>query len=178
MRTLATLFALLAVAFPSPTAASRPPIDRAVQAAFLPKFARYVQWPTSVLPAPDAPLRLCIVGDDPFGSLIEEAARGTVVDQHPVVLRRVKASDAVGDCQIAFVAGSRATVRRTLRKLEDDPVLTVTAYETDRTRGIVNFVLHDGRVRFLIDERAASEKGLVISARLLNLALRVRRSAE
>jgi YfiR/HmsC-like len=40
--------------------------------------------------------------------------------------------------------------------------------------GVVNFVLRDNRVRFEIDENAASEDGLTISSKLLQLAVRVR----
>lgn len=59
--------------------------------------------------------------------------------------------------------------------LQGAPVLTVTdAPQGDATGGVINFVLIDGRVRFDIDQRAAQDNHLVISSKLLGLAVRVR----
>jgi hypothetical protein len=54
------------------------------------------------------------------------------------------------------------------------PVLTVTDSANASQRGIVHFVVVGGRVRFFIDEAAAAERGLLISSRLLGLAVAVR----
>jgi hypothetical protein len=54
-------------------------------------------------------------------------------------------------------------------------VLTVTEAEAPDRRGMVNFVLQENRVRFEIDEAAAAQSGVEISAKLLRLALSVRR---
>jgi hypothetical protein len=42
-----------------------------------------------------------------------------------------------------------------------------------RVRGIINFVISDGHVRFEIDKGAAAVNGLTISSKLLSLAVRV-----
>ena len=53
------------------------------------------------------------------------------------------------------------------------PVLTVTDDAGDpAARGMIDFVLRDGRVRFRIDPRAAERSGLVISSKLLSLAVK------
>ncbi len=41
-----------------------------------------------------------------------------------------------------------------------------------RTRGMIDFVLKDARVRFRIDPRAAERSGLTISSKLLSLAVK------
>jgi hypothetical protein len=43
-----------------------------------------------------------------------------------------------------------------------------------RAHGIINFVIEGNRVRFEIDLNAAAENHLLISSKLLNLAVRVR----
>jgi hypothetical protein len=54
-------------------------------------------------------------------------------------------------------------------------VLTITdSARNARAKGIVHFVLRDNRVRFEIDEQAAAENGLVISSKVLGLAISVR----
>ena len=52
--------------------------------------------------------------------------------------------------------------------------LTLTDQATDPTsRGIINFIISDNRVRFEIDEAAAEHSGLTISSKLPGLAARV-----
>jgi len=54
-------------------------------------------------------------------------------------------------------------------------VLTVTdGAGPPGARGIIHFTLKDRRVRFVIDEAQAAERGLSISSRLLALAVSVR----
>jgi hypothetical protein len=59
-------------------------------------------------------------------------------------------------------------------------VLTVTDSGAGGGAGIIDFVVRDNRVRFDINDEAAAQNGLVISSKLLNLALNVkpRRSKE
>ena len=102
---LSVAAALVAV---SPLAAE--PTDIAVKAAFLPRFARYVTWPAAAMPRGSDPFVLCIIGADPFGGMIDEAARSQLVDGRKIEVRRMDSAAGVDGCQIAFVsADSDAT---------------------------------------------------------------------
>ena len=81
-----------------------------------------------------------------------------------------------GDCQVVFAGGSQAeSVAGILAALRGSPVLTITDAALDEdAKGIVHFVLRDNRVRFEIDEQAASENGLAVSSKVLSLAVAVR----
>jgi hypothetical protein len=165
LKRVALLAALLAVG----SATRAQPSETAVKAAFLSKFAAYVTWPPSARPETGEPLLLCLVGGDPFGRLIDEAARGQQIDGHPLAVKRIpRAGDAAG-CAMAFVASSAM-----LDPLKGRPVLTVTDARTSVERGMIHFVVAQGRVRFHIDEAAAVRSGLTINSRLLALALSVR----
>lgn len=156
-------------ALPAPAAA--PPSDVAVKAAFLTKFPAYVAWPAAARPRPGAPLQICILGGDPFGRLIDEAARGQQVDGHPLQVRRLNAPGESGGCHVAFVQGSAPSL---LQGLRGKPMLTVTDARGGSQIGMIHFVIHQGRVRFNIDHAQASKSGVGISSRLLSLALTVR----
>ncbi|HYW17105.1 MAG TPA: YfiR family protein [Allosphingosinicella sp.] len=160
------------LALPAPAAAAAAPSDVAVKAAFLTKFPAYVAWPASARPRPGAPLQICILGGDPFGRLIDEAARGQQVDGHPLRVRRLGAPAAAGGCHVAFVQGSAPAM---LQGLKGKPVLTVTDAPAGAQAGMIHFVIHQGRVRFNIDEGQAARSGVGISSRLLGIALTVRR---
>lgn len=163
-RLLTATLALLAL----PAAA--PPSDVAVKAAFLTKFPAYVAWPAAARPRPGAPLQICLLGGDPFGRLIDDAARGQQVDGHPLQVRRLAAPGLAGGCHVAFVQGGNSA----LQGLQGKPVLTVTDARAGARNGMIHFVIHQGRVRFNIDEAQAAKSGVGISSRLLGIALTVR----
>jgi|SRR5437762_13600142 len=42
-----------------------------VKAAFLFNFAKFVEWPADAFTSADAPLQICVLGQDPFGNEFE-----------------------------------------------------------------------------------------------------------
>ena len=154
-----------------PAAAAAPPSDLAVKAAFLTKFPAYVAWPPAARPRPGAPLQICLVGGDPFGRLIDEASRGQQIDGHALQVRRLETAARAEGCHVAYVEGGASAL---LPALQGKPVLTVTDARTGPRSGMIHFVIHDGRVRFNIDQAQAARSGVGISSRLLGIALNVR----
>lgn len=145
--------------------------DLAVKAAFIPKFARYVTWPPSAPARTGGNIVICIIGEDPFGTLMNRATAGQQVDGRPFLVRHLSSASAASDCAIAFVGGARTG--ETLAALGRLPVLTITDARDSSQRGIIHFTLADGRVRFFIDNAQAQARGLTISSRLLALAIGV-----
>jgi hypothetical protein len=157
--------------------ASAQPSDVAVKAAFLPKFGAYVAWPSAARPGAGESFELCVLGSDPFGRMIDEAARGQQVGGRPVQVRRLTGVAAAGGCHLAFVQGTaQSGTASMLQALQSKPVLTVTDERTGGQAGMIHFVIHQGRVRFTIDEAAAARSGLSINSRLLGIALSVKRA--
>jgi hypothetical protein len=158
---------------PGPAAAQ--PSEAAVKAAFLPRFARYVTWPAAAMPKGGDPFVLCVIGTDPFGPLLDEAARSQMIDGRRIVVRRLDSAAGADACQIAYVQGSRTQpAGQLIAAVSRFPVLIVTDAGNGAQRGIIHFVVAGGRVRFFIDEASASRRGLTISSRLLALAVAVR----
>ena len=167
--------ALVLAAAVLPGAAHAQVSETEVKAAFLPRFARYVTWPSYQRPSPGQPFTLCVVGADPFGSALDRAAAGQSVDGHRVAVRRIRPGGEATGCHIAFVHGSKAQpAGQLLAALDARPVLTVTDARGGSQRGIIHFSIVGGRVRFFIDEKEAARKSLGINSRLLALAVGVR----
>ncbi len=154
------------------------PLAIAVEAADLYKFADFVQWPAAVEAAP-GPFTLCIVGDGPFGAMLDAVVQGQAVRGHSIVVQRYAAIANNPGCRTVFAAGSSAeTPAQIIAAVRGTPVLTVTSEAADdASAGIINFVLRDQRVRFEIDAAAAAANGLSISSKLQGLALAVRPSS-
>lgn len=152
--------------------APRQPLEQAVKASFLFKFAPFVEWPPSAMGPAAKPFSICIIGDDPFGATIDEVVRGQRISGRAVIIRRAALQDDLAGCQILFAGRSGAPA---LAALAGQPVLTVGDRQTGASGTMIQFVMQNGRVRFQIDEAKAHESGLSISSKLLNLAVAVDR---
>lgn len=176
VRRLLAVVASLCVACTAPLSRGQQPgVEYAVKATYLYKFAPFVEWPVGVFAAPTDPFVICIAGNDPVSVLVDEAARGQRVGAHPIEVVHLPAARDVA-CHVLYVAQRGPAGLAALHAVRGKPVLTVTD-DAEDAHGIINFVLQDNRVRFEIDQNAAAENNLVISSKLLNLAVRVRPKA-
>jgi hypothetical protein len=151
-------------------------LELAVKATYLYKFQPFVTWPAQAFPSPDAPFTLCIVGNRPFGPLLERVVDGQRAGGRNVAVLRLTTVSPDDHCQILYVgAGDAVTVKQLAAPVAGMPVLTVTDSIGDSgAKGMINFVVVDNRVRFEIDDAAAKQSGLTISSKLLSLAVSVR----
>jgi hypothetical protein len=173
IRTAIVAFALVVTAM-APRAYAQT-LEYPVKAAFLYKFAPFVEWPPRAFASGSAPLTVCVVGFDPFGATLDKAIEGQRLGARPVVARRLETIGAGSGCHIAYLGGSREqSVADSLAALAGSPVLTVTDQSMGSARGTVHFVIKDDRVRFHIDDAEAAGHGVSISSKLMRLALSVR----
>jgi hypothetical protein len=148
------------------------PSEHQVKAAFLYNFANFVQWPDGALGPAGAPLKVCVVGADPFGGALDDAFRGQVVQGRSVQISRGPTLATVGHCHILFLSQSeQGRWPELLKAVRGVPTLTVAdGAPLVRQGGMVSFVIEAKRVRFEINRRAAEQAGLRISSKLLALA--------
>jgi hypothetical protein len=180
-RTLLPAICTMAAAFAPTGAAHAQASEEAVKAAFIPKFVRYIELPAEGQPAAGQPYYLCVIGRDPFGGLLDRAAARETINGHAVAVRRFPGTDtpAVAGCHVAFVAGaSEEQTGQMLVTMQQQTTLTVTDARWGKRRGMIHFVVETGRVRFHIDQAAASQHGITISSRLLALAVDVRQPGQ
>ncbi len=165
---LAAIAALLAPCVSS----AKEPLETAIKANYLYKFAPFVTWPTGSFATADAPLQLCIVGLDPFGTVIDRAVEGVQIDGHSIVVKRMPEWQQDAHCHIAFVEGQTATAHAALLRAANGPgVLTVTDKAKGQGGGILEFVVRDGRIRYTANRGAAAAAGVSLSSKLLQLAV-------
>jgi hypothetical protein len=149
-------------------------LERSVKAAFVFKFAGFVEWPAEALP-PDAPIRIGVMGEETIVREITEAASSRTVEGRRVLAKLVEPGDSLHGVHILFMRDPA------FRKLVDEvaglkpeAMLIVTESPGALERGsIVNFAVDDGRVRFDLSIEAAERRGLKLSSRLITVARRV-----
>lgn len=146
-----------------------------VRATLLYRFADYIQWPVGAFAGADAPVRLCVLGTDPFGTFIDsQTALARTRSGHPFKVSRFSTTPSAAvlrRCQLVYVSEEiTREARSTLKNLSAFPLLIVTE-ESDY--GMINFLIEDRKVKFNINRRRAEQAGLTIGPVLLDLALEV-----
>lgn len=144
--------------------------ETAVKATYLYKFVPFVTWPPS---EPGSPIHICVIGHDPFGAELDRAIAGQSYASRSFRVVRLAHLDRQSQCDIAHIDGSPDAVAANLAAIKGRPVLTVT--NDKRPAGVIDFTVHQGRVRFRVDLTAARSNGLQVSSKLLELALAVRK---
>lgn len=170
------LFVAAALCSAAGASEAQSPTEYQVKAAFLYNFAKFVEWPARSFPMAGAPFTLCVVGEDPFGSDLEEITQGKTVNERKLVTRRVKKTQEREPCHILFISPSEEErLGEILRAVGNSSVLTVSDIEKfSQSGGIIRFTQDGNKIRFEINLDAAERAGLRISSRLLKLARIVR----
>nr|WP_306673946.1 YfiR family protein [Tahibacter caeni] len=150
------------------------PLEKRVKAAFIYKFATYVDWPASAFAAPDSPLVFGVLGDRAIAEEIGRAVNGRLIDAHPLQVRELRDGDDLKDVNVLFV-GAGSALAPVLGASGVRPVLVVTEADSALSQGsVINFIVADGRVRFEISAAGAEQRGLKLSSRLLAVAHNLR----
>jgi uncharacterized protein DUF4154 len=142
-----------------------------LKAAFLYNFAKFVEWPAGTPESPH-PIAICVLGQNPFGPVLEDTVSGKTLDGRAFVVRRISEAKAAARCQILFVSSSeRKRFGAILGELRTGGVLTVGETEGFiEEGGIVNLKLDGGKIQIQINMTAAEQSGVRISSKLLRLA--------
>ena len=165
----------LLLAFCSLVAAEVPPSEYQVEAAYLLNFPKFIEWPPAAFETPDSPLAICILGDDPFGNVLDQLVKGEIINGRRLTVQRLRHAPTPKSCQVLFVNKSEHNLPEVLSGLGPG-VLTVGERDKFlRDGGIIAFVLEGRHVRFDINQHAAAEASLRMNARLLSVARSVRK---
>jgi hypothetical protein len=141
-----------------------------VKAVFLLNFTKFIEWPAAAFELPDSPVTICILGEDPFGSMLNQVVEGEVVNGRKVTVQRIKRAPAQKSCQILFWSKSEGGAAKALPGLGLG-VLTVGEGENFiREGGMISFIIDNRRVRFDVNQTVAEGAGLKLSSKLLSVA--------
>lgn len=169
---LAASVVVARAAGPAPLQAQSAPSEYQLKAVFLFNFAQFVEWPDGTFPAAQSPLVIGVLGDDPFGTYLDETVKGETVNGHPLVVRRYTEVEGITDCHILFVSRpQRGDLERVLDSLKGRAILTVGDAERFAGRGgMIRFITDRNKIRLRINLEVAQAANLKISSKLLRPA--------
>lgn len=175
-RTLLILLLLFGYAEVTTSWAQHKPSEYEVKAAYLYNFGKFVKWPSN-MPSQGNVFPVCILGNDPFGSVLDSLVNGESIDGKRLSARRINSPADAAKCRVLYInVADDARLSAILVGLRDSPVLTVGESPVFIDRGgIVQFVMQNERVRFVVNLGAAEKAGLVLSSELLKVAVSVKR---
>ena len=169
------LLLLLSLAAVNGTSVQAQLTEHQMQAAVLANLAKFVDWPPST--PEEGPLRIGILGHDPFGRDLEKVLEGVKVKGRGFAVQRSQDLADLLDCHVIyFSAAETERVREGASLLKGRPILT--AGEDDGFLdggGIIRFDLKGNKVRFAINLESADQAGLSIHPQVLRLATEVRK---
>lgn len=169
---LALLFMALVLTAPG-VSTSAPPTEYQIKAVFIYNMSRFIQWPEGSLEDTDDQFTIYIIGEDRFGDAFDSLIGKTVHDRKLVVRRIEPWEDVPVDCRILFVGVSDTQeMMRILDKIEGKALLTISdALDFAQSGGMVELLTIEDRLRFRINSEATNFSGLMVSSKLMSLAV-------
>lgn len=161
--------------------------EYSIKAGYILLFTRYVEWPASAFATPTAPIVICVLGADPFGSVLDETMAGQQSQRRPLSVRRVADADAAEQCHVVYI-GTQGTdspaseqTSEWLDTLADHPVLTITETPETLDQGAMLCFVTEGdngqaRIRFEASLPSMHRAGLTASSQMLVAARKVHRA--
>ena len=172
---LAWIVLAIAPAFAAVQAQRTEAPEASVKAAFLYKFAGYIEWPASAFASPDAPFVIGVLGSDEVVAELAKLVPGRAIEGHPAVVKRLKEGEPLKGVHVLFIGKSEsARLAAITRAAQREGVLAVSEAERGLEAGsAINFVVSEDRVGFEVSLDAAEKSGHRISSRMLAVARRV-----
>jgi hypothetical protein len=154
--------------------------ESAVKATYLYNFSRFVQWPADATSAKGSSFSICVLGEDPFGSVLDTTLSGESIGGKTVVARRVTKPQEALDCHVLYISASEdGRLKEILAGMDKAGILTVSDIPQFSQRGgMIQFVLVGNKLRFEVNLANAQAAGLTLSSDLLKVAVTVRKSSQ
>jgi len=172
---IAAATVLLTVLFLPPPVQSAPAeakSEYALKAVFLYNFCRFIEWPKSAFSSPNEPIIIGIIGDDPFGSLLNEAVQGETQHGRTIQIEHYRRPDAIGHCHLLFVSRSESgRLDAILAAVSGKSIVTVGETDAFLDRGgMIALTADRSRVRLHINPEMLRAARLDVSSKLLRIA--------
>lgn len=155
-----------------------PPSDYAIVANYLAVFCRYVVWPETV-PAtpPTSPLRIGVLGPNPFGSTLDQLLAQKTLYGRRMAAAHGETPQQVLSCQVVFITIANDTERATaLATLAGKPILTAVYLgekpRAEPTGAVIELVRIGNNIRYQLNATALAAQNLQATPGLLENALR------
>jgi len=176
-----TLIAWLLISLFSPPTYSQitqayKPSEYEVRAAYMYNFIRFVNWPEEVFSDSLEPIVIGIIGQDPFGKILDAMIEGRTIQSRRIVIKRFQRLEDYYPCHALYIGFKEKRYQVAILKLlEGTPVLTIGDLDGFiRLGGMINFIVASNQVSFEVNLKQVERSRLEVSAKLLKLVKIIR----
>ncbi len=165
----------LTLLFSSNLASSDANLEYKIKAGYLYNFTKFITWPEFK----SETFNLCILGNDPFGEVIDPIENKTAFKRAIKIVRLseesfLSSSTSQIDCHILYLGGVNNTPQ-IFEKLHTSPqqkdrLIVGDSGEAVANGEMINFINRDGKIKIQIDLQSVNHSNLKISAKLLEIA--------
>ncbi|HZL18124.1 MAG TPA: YfiR family protein [Polyangia bacterium] len=154
------------------SAQTAPSREYQIKAVFLFNFAQFVEWPPAAFADANSPIVIGVLGENPFGTYLDETVRGEQVNNRPLAVQRYRRVDEITTCHVLFISRSETNhLEQILASLKGRSILTVSDDEDFVQRGgMIRLATVQNKIRLIINVDAAKAANLTISSKLLRAA--------
>ena len=172
LKTLSAAWFVISALLLSGTLQAAAPTEYQLKAVFLFNFAQFVDWPQESFPEAQMPLVIGVLGEDPFGTYLDEIVSGETVNNRRLEIQRYRRVDEMKTCHILFISQSESKrLEQIVAALKGRSILTVSDSDGfTRYGGMIRFVTEKNKLRLRINLEAATAANLTISSKLLRPA--------
>jgi uncharacterized protein DUF4154 len=164
--------ALVLAISPAGSAAHVDATEYGLKSVFLYQFCRFMEWPNSAFSSPSDPLIIGVIGNDPFGSLLNEAVEGETYHGRPIRIEHYGAPRDIKRCHILFVSRSEGDqLDQILSSVAGKNIVTVG--ETDRFLdhgGMIALTADRNKVHVRVNQSSLRAANVDVSSKLLRVA--------
>jgi len=151
------------------TAATDP--EYQLKAALLFKLTKFVSWPVEQTQQKPHPFGLCVLGDNPFDSILDKLQEQKIKGRKIKVHYYKNSNSIIEQCDLVFIARSkRAFLSSIIKKIAKKPILSISDIEDFAEKGGIIQFTSGKKIGFKINIEQSKNSNLKISAPLLQLA--------
>ena len=140
-------------------------VEYKIKAAYLYNFTKFIYWP----PKNTLTFNLCLIGNDPFGKIMDPIKQKKVRGKKIVLLHYLNLPKYFQHCHIIYF--TQATKIKDKEDKNFEGVLTIGEKNNFiHAGGMIQFFKSNNNIRFYINQKIIEKNSLKISAKLLEIS--------
>jgi len=144
------------------------------KAAFLYRFPEFVTWSARSFIRGDPRFVIAVIGNCPIMTPLRQIIEGQSIEGRPYETTQVQGSEIPVNADLVFICdGERDRITQIIQAAPAGALVVTESPGALQQGSVINFVLSNDGVRFEVSLAAAQRRGLLLSSRLVDIAILV-----
>lgn len=133
-------------------------------------FAKYINWPSNTSAGNFV---IAVMGDDEVYNTMKGWYENKVIGSQKIVVKKFNSPNEIQDCHVLYVGDEQASHFSTIKSYVTGKSTLIITNKSGlgKMGSMINFVEIEGKMRFELNQRAATTANLQISSQLVGMAI-------